>query len=277
MPSPGKTVSPAVARSSAWGLWTVPATWRAIDLLSDLHLCEATPRTAQALLRHVEASDADAVLLLGDVFEVWIGDDHARAAFESTLLADLAKAAQGRWLGMLHGNRDFLFGSRARALAGMHLLPEPTLMSAFGHRVLLSHGDALCVADEAYQAFRRQVRALPWQAAFLAQPRVARERLARHIRQESQAHQAARGGMPGAADVDASLARGLLEQVGARVLIHGHTHRPGTHDLGGGKARHVLTDWDLEPTAAPPRAGVLRLDIQGLTHRPVQGPGVAAG
>lgn len=261
-------------------VWTPPARWRSIDLISDLHLSEALPRTTQALLAHLQATDADAVLLLGDVFEVWVGDDQAPAGrFEAMVLEALAAAGRRLWLGWMHGNRDFLFGSQARARARLHLLPDPTVLQAFGTRLLLSHGDALCRADQDYQRFRRQVRSLPWQAAFLAQPLTEREQQARHIRQESRNRQSHRAEAGGWADVDADCALAWLSQARADTLVHGHTHRPGQHVLlptfdgeahghaptpQGPHQRWVLTDWDLDTGSADSRAGVLRWSARGL-------------
>jgi UDP-2,3-diacylglucosamine hydrolase len=248
----------------AMATWSPPATWQAIDLISDLHLCAAMPNTTQALLRHLRATDADAVLFLGDVFEVWIGDDQAQSAHEASVLAAIAEVGRRRWLGWLHGNRDFLFGSRARSLAGMHLLPDPTVVRAWGSSVLLSHGDALCVGDQDYQRFRAQVRALPWQAEFLAQTWALRDRQARFIRQESRARQRERPDPVDAADVDADQAARWLEDADAHTLVHGHTHRPGGHPLSCGKSRMVLTDWDVEADTSSPRSGVLRWTPRGF-------------
>jgi UDP-2,3-diacylglucosamine hydrolase len=247
-----------------FAVWTPPPAWRAIDFISDLHLCAAMPATAQALREHLQATDADAVLLLGDVFEVWIGDDQAQSAFEQSMVEALAEAGRHKWLGWLHGNRDFLFGSRARSVAGLHLLPDPTLVRAWGTSVLLSHGDALCLADQDYQRFRSQVRALPWQADFLAQPLAERDRQARFIRQESRARQRERPDPIDVADVDPDQAVRWLDDADAQTLIHGHTHRPATHALPKGRSRVVLTDWDVEADTPSPRSGVLRWSQKGL-------------
>jgi UDP-2,3-diacylglucosamine hydrolase len=208
------------------------------------------------------------------------------------VLDALAAAGQRVWLGWMHGNRDFLFGSQARARAGLHLLPDPTVLQAFGTRLLLSHGDALCLADEDYQRFRLLVRSQPWQAAFLAQPLIERERQARHIRQESRSRQSRVAEAGGWADVDADQSRAWLSRARAQTLVHGHTHRPGQHVLQaisewgrsepipipphGAVQRWVLTDWDLDAGAAESRSGVLRWSACGLERVPPQGT-VAAG
>jgi UDP-2,3-diacylglucosamine hydrolase len=127
-----------------------------------------------------------------------------------------------------------------------------------GRRWLLSHGDALCIADLDYQAFRRQVRDADWQSQFLAQPLPQRRTIARGLRDESA--ERARSGVE-YADVDAVAAADWLRQADAGTLIHGHTHRPREHDLGAGLGRVVLSDWDAR--AQPPRLEILRLSAAG--------------
>jgi UDP-2,3-diacylglucosamine hydrolase len=142
-------------------------------------------------------------------------------------------------------------------------MADPTVLSAFGARWLLSHGDALCLDDADYLRFRAQVRSAHWQQAFLAQPLAERERQARTMRAASMAHQAAQG-PAGWSEVDAGEAARWLSAAGCPVLIHGHTHRPGVHALPGGGLRHVLGDWDLDHDHGPPRARILRLTAAGL-------------
>ncbi|MFM2065303.1 MAG: hypothetical protein RLZZ584_212 [Pseudomonadota bacterium] len=268
-------------------LLDAPAHWHSVEFISDLHLCAELPRTAAALLAHLGHTDADAVFLLGDIFEAWVGDDMADApaaagdGFErdfTARLADLAGQAPRRWWGCMAGNRDFLVGQRWLARAGLHALADPTLLllgPAFPtRRVLLSHGDALCLADTGYQRFRAQVRSPAWQAAFLARPLAERLALARQMRQASQArhqvlHAASSPGDALYADVDHPAALAWLQAAGADTLVHGHTHRPARHVLAQGDGRTwqrlVLSDWDLDH-AEPARAQVLRLDGSGW-HR----------
>lgn len=266
-----------------------PPTWRCIDLVSDVHLHAGMPRTAAAWRRHLLHTEADAVLLLGDLFEVWVGDDavltgpqgaapggraasqqatpgHASASepgpgFDADCVAVLREAAARRWLGFLPGNRDFLVGDALLAATGLHRLADPTVLQAFGQRWLLTHGDALCLADTDYLRFRAEVRSPAWQQAFLARPLAQRQAQARAMRAASAAHQAA---MPAAdwADVDDPAAAAWLAASGCSAMVHGHTHRPATHALPGGGTRHVLGDWDLDH--APPRARALRLTAAGL-------------
>lgn len=248
------------------GPWRAPDHWRSIEFVSDLHLCPQAPRTRQAFSRYLADTDADALFVLGDLFEVWVGDDTIGQAFERDCLASLATFAQRRDLFFIAGNRDFLLGSAALAAAGMTALADPTRLDAFGVALLLSHGDALCLDDTEYQAFRRLVRGEDWQGDFLARPLQERVALAGRIRAESQGRKASRPDPRDWADVDPQEARRWLVDSGAHVLVHGHTHRPGRESLGGPLERHVLSDWDHD--AGPPRGGALRLDGAGWHLRP---------
>ena len=249
------------APTPAFPLLQADPAWRRIDLLSDVHLHADLPRTFAAWRDHLLGTPADAVLMLGDLFEVWVGDDARHGGFEGSCLAVLREASRRRWLGFLPGNRDFLVGDAMLADAGVQRLADPTVLQAFGARWLLTHGDALCLADTAYQRFRAQVRGPAWQAHFLAQPLDERQRQARAMRDASQQHQAA---MPPEqwSDVDDTAAADWLAQADAPAMIHGHTHRPAAHTLPGGRHRHVLGDWDFDST--PPRARALRLSADGL-------------
>ena len=161
------------------------------------------------------------------------------------------------------GNRDFLVGADMLKACGVLALADPTVMVAFGERVMLSHGDALCLADVPYQRFRAMVRNPAWRRDFLARPLADRYRAAREVRDESERRQ--REQMAGRdADIDVAPAVRWMHEAGAPLLIHGHTHRPGTDALAPGFVRHVLSDWDLDQTIAPPRAEVLRWTAVGL-------------
>jgi UDP-2,3-diacylglucosamine hydrolase len=240
--------------------FAAPAPWRAIDFISDLHLCEAMPRTFAAWSNHLHSTTADAVFILGDLFDVWVGDDSRSRAFEGKCLEVLGQAASHRHLAFMVGNRDFLFGNAALRETGMLGLPDPTMLNAWGQRVVLSHGDALCLADTGYQAFRREVRAPAWQANFLAKPLAERVQLAAQMRAASASRQRFDGNAD--VDIDSSEAVMWLHALGARELVHGHTHRPSSNALAPGFVRHVLSDWDLDGQA--PRAEVLRLTRDGF-------------
>lgn len=245
-----------------------PEEWRAIDFISDLHLCESMPQTLEAWEQHLRYTPADAVFMLGDLFEVWIGDDVRTRGFEQHCLEVMAQAASHRQLAFMAGNRDFLLGSAMLRESGLMGLPDPCVLDAWGHRVLLSHGDALCLADEPYQQFRAQVRAPAWQAGFLAKPLEEREALARQMRQASAERRMFDG--EGDADVDTAAAVHWLHSLGAAEMVHGHTHKPGSESLAPGYKRHVLSDWDLDTGQ---RAEVLRLDRAGFVRvAPSRGP-----
>jgi UDP-2,3-diacylglucosamine hydrolase len=235
--------------------------WTHIDLLSDVHLHAEMPRSFDAWRAHLLGTPADAVLILGDLFEVWVGDDARFGIFEAACVDVLREASRHRALAFLPGNRDFLVGDTLLAEVGMQRLADPTLLQAFGRRWLLTHGDALCLADTAYQQFRQQVRADAWQRPFLALPLDERQHQARLMRDASAAHQA--GQAPEQwSDVDDAAAAVWLQAAGADAMVHGHTHRPATHVLPGGHLRHVLGDWDFDHGA--PRARCLRLSAAGL-------------
>jgi UDP-2,3-diacylglucosamine hydrolase len=243
---------------------TAPAHWQQVDLLSDLHLGPDTPGTLARLERHLAETPAQAVLLLGDIFEVWVGDDSRHLPFEAGCVAMLRAASRRLDLLFMHGNRDFLVGNDLLEACGMTALPDPTALDAFGQRWLLLHGDAQCLADTAYQIFRDQVRSPQWQAQLLAQPLEARQALARQMREGSRAAQAAQ---LMASDLDAAACRALMNESRATTLIHGHTHRPAEHDLGKGLRRIVLSDWDFDHS--PHRGDVIRLSAAGLQRLPL--------
>jgi len=248
-----------------WEL-VAPSAWRSIDFISDLHLSSSTPATSAALQSHLRHTTADAVFLLGDVFEVWVGDDSRADAFEAEITAMLADAAAQRCVGFMVGNRDFLVGSAFMQSAGLLALPDPTVLVAFGERILLSHGDALCLDDHDYQAFRTVVRSTAWQADFLGKPLEERRAIAAQMRQASQRRQAEQREAHSErdspfADVDTAAAVQWMHEAQAPTLIHGHTHRPARHELAPGYCRYVLSDWDCD---GGQRAEVLRLSQGGL-------------
>ncbi|MBT9504733.1 MAG: UDP-2,3-diacylglucosamine diphosphatase [Burkholderiaceae bacterium] len=237
--------------------------WAQIDFLSDLHLAPDTPATLAAFGRHLHDTPAQAVFLLGDIFEVWVGDDARFDGFEAQCTALLHLAAQRLQLFFMPGNRDFLVGSALLADVGMQGLSDPTVLTAFGQRILLSHGDALCLDDADYQRFRAEVRGQAWQTGFLSKPLEERRTIARGLRTQSEDRK--RGQMPGDwSDLDAAACLDWLAHAKADLLIHGHTHRPATHALAAGKERVVLSDWDLDGQHGPARAEVLRLSAAGL-------------
>lgn len=234
-----------------------PSRWQVVDFISDLHLQAAENTTFEAWKDYMGRTAADAVFILGDLFEVWVGDDVLQdtQSFEYRCADILRSTAQRLPVYIQHGNRDFLMGQALMDACSGTLLPDPTLLHTASGRWLLSHGDALCVDDVDYQAFRQQVRSAAWQTEFLAQPLAQRLEIARGLRARSEARKREDVEY---ADVDTSTALDWLNRHGAEHLIHGHTHKPGAHQLDATHGRIVLTDWDL--AAKPPRGEVLRLD-----------------
>jgi UDP-2,3-diacylglucosamine hydrolase len=238
--------------------------WRHIDFISDLHLDESRPRTMAAWQGYMAHTPADAVLILGDLFELWVGDDMRNEPFEALCTQTLRDAGQRLWLGLMVGNRDFLLGHELLTHCHGHALTDPLLLEAFGHRHVLTHGDAWCLSDTEYLAFRGMVRNPAWQQQFLSAALPQRLSTARRMRAQSQARKDAPT-METLADVDPATAAAHLRQANSLSLIHGHTHRPATEPFGlPGAQRHVLSDWDLDQ--APLRAEVLRLSADGLSR-----------
>ena len=330
---------------------TAPPAWQQIDFISDLHLHESEPANFEAWQCYMDGTTADAVCILGDLFEVWPGDDvlhtvrmfsspnlqqnsavtqvnPAQAAIDSVAIdlvaidsvaigsaaihpADgsygttparcfedrcasvLAQAARRRPVFFMHGNRDFLLGDAALKACGMQGLPDPTVLDFASVRTLLSHGDALCLADTDYQVFRQQVRSSAWQTAFLARPLAQRQHIARELRTQSEARKQLGGPW---IDLDPAATAQWVQAAGAQQMVHGHTHEGVDHFLQmgddnsaghrkdnfadrpvdrhvdrpvdrplsaaqdtfqGSGIRQVLCDWHAD--AQPPRAQVLRM------------------
>lgn len=237
--------------------------WRSVDFVSDLHLQEDGD-TWGSFAHYLQHTPADAVFLLGDIFELWAGDDVLDSpahAFERMVADTLRLASQQRALYLMHGNRDFLLGPDFCHRAGLTLLQDPCVLAwqQPAQRILLSHGDALCIDDHAYMQFRQRMRDPAWQQAVLSRPLSERLALALQLRQQSSARKNELG-VEGYADVDAATASAWLRTHHCHTLVHGHTHRPGDHVLDNTATpplqRMVLTDWDY--AAMPPRAGILR-------------------
>ncbi len=247
-----------------------PAGWRSIDFISDLHLAEHTPRAFEAWAAHLMSTDADAVYILGDLFEAWVGDDMAARGFEARCLSVLTDAARRIEVGFMAGNRDFLVGDALLESAGVSRLADPTLIEAFGVRVLVSHGDALCLDDIAYQRFRAVVRRPAVQRAFLGLPMSWRAAAARRIRRRSESRPS-EPRQP-AIDLDRGATLAWARAASATSVVHGHTHAPGDHELAPGVRRLVLSDWELDH-ATPVRAQVLRWTRSGFDRMAPRGAG----
>jgi UDP-2,3-diacylglucosamine hydrolase len=234
--------------------------WRIVDFISDLHLQPADRETFDAWRGYMEKTPADAVFILGDLFEVWVGDDAAETPGFGSECADVLRSTADRAaVFFMAGNRDFLVGEQFMANCHATLLADPAVLHFDGRRWLLTHGDALCLADTEYMGFRAQVRNAAWQREFLDKPLSQRQAIARALRQQSMDRKRAGAEY---ADVDADAALAWLQAANAQALVHGHTHRPADHLLGPRGWRAVLSDWDSR--AEPPRQQVLRLTAAGM-------------
>lgn len=223
-----------------------------VYLLSDLHLEPRKPALTDIFLRFLRgpARQAEAIYLLGDIFEVWIGDDDP-SRFLSTIASEIRQVADaGVPVFFMHGNRDFLLGTQFAQSAGMSLLDDPTVTVLGGYRTILGHGDRYCVDDHAYQAFRKKSRDPNWQAMVLGWPLWRRRltaRVARYLSKRNYRKKLKETGDPmQIADVSAAEVVAEFERLGAPRMIHGHTHRPAEHQHGsvaGQFERIVLSDW----------------------------------
>ena len=216
--------------------------------VSDLHLDPERPEITALFGRFLDgdARGADALYILGDLFEAWVGDDDPSeaGAFVAERLRALVEAGVPTYF--IRGNRDFLLGDAYATRCGMTLLDDPTVVDLYGTPSLLLHGDLLCTDDAAYQQFRAQTRDPQWQAQFLAQPLAARLAFAAQARAASQARYGelvAKGMAETVGDVAPATVQAWFERFGIRRMIHGHTHRPAIHDEGHGRTRIVLGDW----------------------------------
>jgi UDP-2,3-diacylglucosamine hydrolase len=214
--------------------------------ISDLHIDESRPAITEQFLSFLaaEARDAEALYILGDLFESWVGDDAADAAQSAAITGLHSLTSQGVPCFVMHGNRDFLLAAQFCRMSGAELLPDPLIVTLYGEPVLVTHGDALCTDDRAYQRLRATVRDADWQRQFLALSIASRRALAGAARAGSQAHTAA---MEYAiTDVNADSVAMALRGARTATLLHGHTHRPAIHPLlvdGRPCTRIVLGDW----------------------------------
>lgn len=264
-------MSASVPQSSAlntaphWPVLRAHPHWLEIDFISDLHLQAGDDATFRVWQDYLRTTRANAVFILGDLFEVWVGDDVVDQpainpaqgpGFEARCAQALKAASRRLDIFFMHGNRDFLLGPTFAEACGMTLLSDPSVLDFGGQRWLLSHGDALCLMDTDYLSFRAEVRGEPWQRDFLGQPLAQRQAIARALRTQSEARKRSGASY---ADLDAQASCDWLRMAQASTLIHGHTHQPAEHDLPHGLRRVVLSDWDA--LATPPRAEVLRLSL----------------
>ena len=213
--------------------------------ISDLHLCKQRPAINKLFLQFlVNNKSIEALYILGDLFEAWIGDD-AISADDQPLVDGLkAFSASGVPLFLMHGNRDFLLGKQFEDLTGCTILPDPSIIDLYGTPTLLMHGDTLCTDDTDYQEFRGMVRNPQWQQQFLAMEVQQRQQIANKYRSESKT--ATRQKSEEITDANQQAIETTMQQNQVQHLIHGHTHRPGTHQFklnNQDAQRVVLGDW----------------------------------
>ena len=245
-------------------------------LISDIHLTPSMPLTAQRFFDFCEkdAPKAEAVFILGDLFEYWVGDDaSSHSPFQQEVRRALANLSTKTKTYYMHGNRDFLIGQDFLEKTGMTLLTDPSTVEIGGQKYVLSHGDALCTADVGYQVFRNWVRKAWIQKLFLHLPLAWRRSIAQHLRNNSQVQyqhykRSAIANVKTNVTLEACAAV-LRDHTGDR-LIHGHTHLPAQHQENLRSQewqRWVLSDWDLDhPDAVLPRASALSIDHNGVRY-----------
>jgi len=232
--------------------------------ISDLHLAGERPHTNEQFFRFLqeEAVRADALYVLGDLFEYWSGDDELTDGRGDPLAAQVAAefkalSGQGVQVWFMHGNRDFLVGKKFLAASGAQLLDDPSVIKFAGKRLALLHGDTLCTDDHEYQTWRRTVRSAAWQRELLSQPLAARRGAIAGLREASKEAVAAKPAE--IMDVNPEAVREAFRHLKLRHMIHGHTHRPARHEheVDGARCeRWVLPDWYG-------RGGYLALDDVG--------------
>lgn len=210
--------------------------------ISDLHIDESRPHVLAGLrqLIEAEAGTVDALYILGDLVDVWVGDDDHGPTADAVRDA-LTEAARRCAVHVMRGNRDFLFGERFAAQTGAVLIDDPTVIDVDGERVLVAHGDAYCTDDTEYQRLRAQLRSPDWQAGVLATSLAERRALAATMRAKSIA--ANENKADNIMDVAPAAVEAAFADAGAALLVHGHTHRPGIHEHDAGRRRIVLGDW----------------------------------
>jgi UDP-2,3-diacylglucosamine hydrolase len=214
--------------------------------ISDLHLCASRPQINRIFDGFLAGSarQADALYILGDLFEYWAGDDDIDDPFNASIVEALRTCAAHVPVHLMHGNRDFLLGSEFARASGVRLIPDPFLTNFGGVPVLLTHGDRLCTDDAAYMQFRAEVRSTAWVDAFLATPLPERKAKIEALRRESEAEKKRKP--KEIMDVNANAVAKLLREHGYPTLIHGHTHRPASHEhlVDAHRCeRWVLADW----------------------------------
>jgi UDP-2,3-diacylglucosamine hydrolase len=214
---------------------------------SDSHLHAGQPETIKAFVDFLQtrACSARRLYILGDLFEVWLGDDD-RGEDSLPVIEALGRLAETCDVYFMAGNRDFLVGEEFASRVGLTLLQEPCPLQLGPSRVVLMHGDSLCTDDHDYQGFRSMVRNPQWQADFLARPLAERRQIAAQLRRDSVAAMSQKSSE--IMDVNGDAVRECFQHNNADIIIHGHTHRPAVHDYPDGLQRIVLGDWLDQPS-----------------------------
>jgi UDP-2,3-diacylglucosamine hydrolase len=232
---------------------------RAPRFISDLHLADGQPRTIERFLQLVRDCQGEDLVILGDLFEYWAGDDEVRVGIGAVVASALREArARGTGVYLMQGNRDMLLGQAFASAASATLLSDPCRAMVDGAPTLLSHGDAYCTRDRAFMAFRKVTRIGAVQRLFLSLSPQRRRAMIGQVRRHSEASK--RVLAADIMDVTPAAIDQALRQGGAQRMIHGHTHRPGVHRFeldGQGAERWVLPDWDFD--GPQPRGGYLRV------------------
>lgn len=230
--------------------------------ISDLHLCESRPEIIDAFTYFLDntVAQADELYILGDLFEYWAGDDAIASGAHAKSIQALKKLSQQDVkVFLIHGNRDFLLGRVFSQETNIQILQDPSLISLYGNPILISHGDALCTDDLAYQAFRAEVRTDSWKAQFLSQPLADRIAYIESVRKKSELEKSVKP--MDIMDVNPLAVSQLLKEYHyPPTFIHGHTHRPKHHQHsvdGHACERWVLGDWYDQ-------GSYLKLDEQGF-------------
>lgn len=215
--------------------------------ISDCHLDARKPEISANLLNFIDhrAHSTRFLYILGDLFEVWLGDDDPAPAY-GEVIASLKHLSKSTDIYFLAGNRDFLLGNGLALRAGFKILTEPVKLNLAGQSVSLLHGDILCTDDIDYQAFRLKVRNPDWQAEFLQKPLLERQQIAAGLRADSVAATLEKADF--ITDTNADAVNAYFDQHDAGVVIHGHTHRPCVHHYDQSRTRYVLGDWNPEPS-----------------------------
>lgn len=231
--------------------------------ISDLHLDDSRPEISRLFLDFLkeQTAGAEALYILGDFFEAWVGDDDDSQLGKTVTQSLRELSDSGVPIFFMRGNRDFLVGPDFASRAGLQILSDPCVLELYGTPALLMHGDLLCSSDSAYQAFRSQVRSDEWQSQFLSQPLAARQAFAARARAASQQHQNGlmNDQQENIMDVTQATVEAIMKRYGVNRLIHGHTHRPAIHQFHVDEVpsqRIVLGDWYSQ-------GSVLRVDADG--------------